>query len=102
GVPPQLEDCRRTIEALETEMAIIGREETVGINADERRRAAEEKLAASEQLRAGLEQRWNAERDLVERVLGIRAKLRKGSEPVEGTGSKLKHAAPAPKPAPPP
>jgi type VI secretion system protein VasG len=97
GVPPQLEDCRRTIEALQTEMAIIGREETVGINADERRKAAEEKLAASEQLRAGLEQRWNAERDLVERVLGIRAKLRKGSEPVEGTGSKLEQAAEAAK-----
>jgi type VI secretion system protein VasG len=97
GVPPQLEDCRRTIEALQTEMAIIGREETVGINADERRKAAEEKLAASEQLRAGLEQRWNAERDLVERVLGIRAKLRKGSEPVEGTGSKLEQAAEAQK-----
>ena len=39
GVPPQLEDCRRTIEALQTEMEIIGREETVGINADERRKA---------------------------------------------------------------
>ena len=48
GVPPQLEDCRRTIEGLQTELEIIGREETVGINADERRKAAEEKLAASE------------------------------------------------------
>src|ERR1700693_4186088 len=28
GVPPQLEDCRRTIEALQTELEIIGREET--------------------------------------------------------------------------
>jgi type VI secretion system protein VasG len=99
GVPPQLEDCRRTIEALQTEMEIIGREETVGINADERRKAAEEKLASSEQLRASLEQRWNAERELVERVLGIRAKLRKGSEPVEGTGSKLEQAAEAHKTA---
>ena len=34
GVPPQLEDCRRTIEALQIELEIIGREETVGINAD--------------------------------------------------------------------
>jgi type VI secretion system protein VasG len=99
GVPPQLEDCRRTIEALQTEMEIIGREETVGINADERRKAAEEKLASSELLRASLEQRWSAERELVERVLGIRAKLRKGSEPVEGTGSKLEQAAEAQKTA---
>jgi type VI secretion system protein VasG len=99
GVPPQLEDCRRTIEALQTEMEIIGREETVGINADERRKAAEEKLASSETLRASLEQRWKQERELVERVLGIRAKLRRGSEPVEGTGSKLEQAAEAQKTA---
>jgi type VI secretion system protein VasG len=92
-VPPQLEDCRRTIEALQTEMEIIGREETVGINADERRKSAEEKLAASEQTRGALEERWTAERDLVEKVLAIRAKLRQGSEPVEGTGSKLEQAA---------
>ena len=95
GVPPQLEDCRRTIEALQTEMEIIGREETVGINADARRNAAEEKLASSEQLRVALEQRWNAERDLVERTLAIRAKLRQGREPVEGTGSRLEQAAEA-------
>ena len=61
GVPPQLEDCRRTIEALQTELEIIGREEAVGIDADERRKAAEEKLAASETQRASLEERWNAE-----------------------------------------
>jgi len=93
GVPPQLEDCRRKIEALQTEMEIIGREETVGINTVERRKAVEEKLAASETVRASLEERWNAEKGLVERVLAIRAKLRQGSEPVEGTGSKLEQAA---------
>jgi type VI secretion system protein VasG len=97
GVPPQLEDCRRTIEALQTEMEIIGREETVGINADERRKAVEEKLAKNEQVRVSLEERWNAERTLVERVLAIRAKLRQGSQPVEGTGSKLEQAAQAQK-----
>ncbi len=31
AVPPQLEDCRRTIEALQTELGIIGREEAVGV-----------------------------------------------------------------------
>ena len=32
AVPAQLEDCRRTIEALQIELAIIGREEAVGID----------------------------------------------------------------------
>src|SRR5439155_17066939 len=77
------------------ELEIIGREETGGINADERRKAAEEKLAAHDQTRTELEARWKSERELVERVLAIRAKLRQGSEPVEGTGSKLEEAAKA-------
>jgi type VI secretion system protein VasG len=97
GVPPQLEDCRRTIEALKTELEIIGREEAVGINVDERQAAAQEKLAAGEAERAKLEERWSAEKALVEKVLGIRAKLRQRSEPVEGTGSKLEWAAEAQK-----
>ena len=102
GEPPQLEDCRRTIEGLQTELEIIGREETVGVNANERRKAAEEKLAKNQTLRESLEARWKAERELVERVLAIRAKLRQGSEPVEGTGSKLEKAAEAQKAAAPP
>src|SRR5262245_24908242 len=97
GVPPQLEDCRRTIEALRTELDIIGREESVGIKVGERRKAAEEKLAANEERRTALEQRWNAERELVDRVLAIRATLRQGAAPVEGTGSKLEKAAEAQK-----
>src|SRR5215470_7703770 len=95
GVPAELEDCRRTIEGLQTELEIIGREEAVGIDIGERRKAAEDKLAAEEQRRASLEERWSAERELVDRVLAIRAKLRQGSEPVEGTGSKLEQAAQA-------
>jgi len=93
GVPPELEDCRRTIEALETELDIIGREEAVGIKTAERRKAAEEKLAAAVTRRTALEERWTAERELVEKVLGIRSTLRNGSEPVEGTGSRLEQAA---------
>src|SRR5262249_21267398 len=93
GVPPQLEDCRRTIEALQTEMEIIAREEAVGIDAADPRKAVDEKLAADEKTREELEARWNAERELVEKVLAIRAMLRQGSEPVEGTGSKLEQAA---------
>ena len=97
AVPPQLEDCRRKIEGLQTELEIIGREEVVGIDATERRKVAEEKLAASEERRVGLEERWQGERELVDRILAIRAKLRQGSKPVEGTGSPLEQAAEAQK-----
>ncbi len=102
AVPPQLEDCRRTIEALQVELEIIGREEAVGVRTAERRQAAEEKLAASEARRAELEARWSAERELVDRILAIRGTLRRGSQPVDGTGSALEQAADAGAPAPPP
>ena len=95
AVPARLEDCRRTIEALQTELEIIGREEAVGVDASERRHAAEESLASRETHRAELEARWNAERELVDGILAIRATLRRGGAPVEGTGSRLEQAAAA-------
>jgi type VI secretion system protein VasG len=80
AVPPQLEDCRRTIEALQIELGIIGREEAVGVDATERRREAEEKLKAAEARRVELEARWESERKLADRVLEIRASLRKAAD----------------------
>jgi type VI secretion system protein VasG len=99
AVPAQLDDCRRTIETLQTELEIIGREDAVGMNVTDRKQSAEQKLATKEQQRGELEQRWEGERDLVDRILSIRAKLRKGSEKVEGTGSQLELAAQAQKAA---
>jgi type VI secretion system protein VasG len=95
AVPPELEDVRRKIEALQIELEIIGREEAVGIDASARRAAANEQLAESEKGRAELDERWKQERELVDRILAIRAELRKGAERVEGTGSKLEKAAAA-------
>ncbi|MFQ5598820.1 MAG: AAA family ATPase, partial [Nitrospiria bacterium] len=40
AVPAEVDDCRRRIEALETELEIIGREETVGRDTAERKRIA--------------------------------------------------------------
>src|SRR5262249_5792207 len=95
AVPPALEDVRRTIEALHIELEIIGREEAVGIDASSRRAAAAERLSAEETRRAELEERWQQERELVDRILAIRAELRRGGEHVEGTGSELERAAAA-------
>jgi type VI secretion system protein VasG len=95
AVPPEVEDCRRGIEALQIELEIIGREEAVGVNTAERRRLAEERLAAGDVRRAALEARWAAERELVDRILAIRASLRQGREQVDGTGSRLEQAAQA-------
>ena len=93
AVPPQLEDCRRKIEALQTELEIIGREEAVGIDVAERKKAAEEKLAAQETHRLELEERWNIEHELVDEILGIRATLRKPETTAEERASLLERLA---------
>src|SRR5579863_6287052 len=61
AVPPEVDDCRKRIDALQTELDIIGRETAVGVDTLERKTAAEEKLAAEEDKLVGLESRWNAE-----------------------------------------
>lgn len=76
AVPAEVDDCRRRIEALQTELAIIDREQTVGVDTKEREHAAREKLL-QEQLRLqGLEERWKSEKKLVDDILKIRGKLR--------------------------
>ena len=80
AVPPQLEDCRKTIEALQIELGIIAREEAVGVNTAERRRACEEKLAAEEGRRAELEKRWEEEHKLADRLFEIRGILRQAAD----------------------
>jgi type VI secretion system protein VasG len=95
AVPAQVEDARRSIEALRIELEIIGREEAVGIDVGQRRTEVDKKLTEIEARAAELESRWTAEREVVDRILAIRARLREGAAPVEGTGSTLEQAAQA-------
>ncbi|HEU4419811.1 MAG TPA: AAA family ATPase, partial [Planctomycetota bacterium] len=93
AVPAELDDCRRRIQALNTELEIIDREDAVGFQIGDRRTAARQKLAQEEERRAVLEQRWEQEKALVEKILALRARLRGADAPVEGTGSKLEQQA---------
>ena len=76
AVPAEVEDCRRRIEGLKTELEIIGRETAVGIDTAQRQAAATEKLQAEEARLAQLDARWQEEKGLVDRILELRAKLR--------------------------
>ncbi|MGD8375466.1 MAG: type VI secretion system ATPase TssH [Acidobacteriota bacterium] len=95
AVPAELEDCRRRIESLETELGIIAREKSVGVATEAREAEANEKLEAENKRREELEARWSREKGLVEKVLDIRGKLRGAVGKVEGTDSKLEKAADA-------
>jgi type VI secretion system protein VasG len=78
---------------LQTELEIIQREGAIGLDIGERKPKAEEKLAAEKERLSGLEQRWAAEKELVEKILEIRAQLRGVADKVEGTASDLEAAA---------
>ncbi len=83
AVPAEVEDCRRSIEGLNTELEIIGRETAVGIDTAQRHAAASEKLQAETARLAELDARWQEEKGLVDRILELRAKLRDAGGTVE-------------------
>ncbi len=93
ATPAEVDDCRKHIESLEVELGIIGREKAIGIPIGKREDEANEKLAAERLRLTALEARWNEERTLVDELLALRAKLRDGIRPVEGTASALEAAA---------
>jgi type VI secretion system protein VasG len=83
AVPPEVDDGRRRIEALETELQIIAREKAIGIETEIREKDAGEKLETERGRLRTLEQRWTSEKELVDRLLKIRAELRGDGGTVE-------------------
>jgi type VI secretion system protein VasG len=81
AVPPDVEDSRRRIEALEAERAIIDREKAIGIEVKDRSTDVETALIEEKKRLADVETRWKSEKALVDRVLAIRADLRREAEP---------------------
>jgi type VI secretion system protein VasG len=96
AVPAEVQDSRSRIEALETELQIIAREQAAGWDATERDAASKGKLEVERKRLSELEQRWKSEKALVDQVLEIRKALRGGLAPVEGTASKLETKAEKP------
>jgi len=95
AVPAAVEDSRRRIEGLETELAIIDRETVVGVDTTERRQSAQDRLEAEQAHLVELEERWKQEQGLVDRILDLRAQLRGQSDKIEGTETELESAAAA-------
>ncbi len=96
AVPAEVDDSRRRIEALETELKIIGREKAIGMETAERERSTEEKL---EQERARLEQltqRWEEEKSLVEQVLKIQRRLKGETDPQDSAAANSEATADSP------
>ncbi|MDG0991668.1 MAG: AAA family ATPase, partial [Luminiphilus sp.] len=87
AVPAQIDDCRRQIESLETEMAIIERESAVGVDTAERKQNVDASLVVERDRLTVLEERWAAEGELVARIVDLQNQLREASEPAADDSS---------------
>src|SRR6516162_5885085 len=82
ATPPALEDCQRRIYALESELAIIDRETTIGIDHEKRRAEIESDLTVEKERLDKLEALHKKEQEVVNQIFDLRAKLREDrSEP---------------------
>jgi type VI secretion system protein VasG len=88
AVPPEVEDSRRRIESLENERDIIVRERSIGIDVGERSEQVERALESETTRLAELEKRWKSEKEIVDRILAARARLRRASLAASGSGKK--------------
>jgi type VI secretion system protein VasG len=87
AVPPEVDDTRKRIDGLKTELEIIGRETAVGVDTAEREALAQSRLAEQNARLAEVEGRWNAEKALVDKILDLRARLRAKTVKVEGAAT---------------
>ncbi|MCB1125903.1 MAG: type VI secretion system ATPase TssH, partial [Verrucomicrobiae bacterium] len=81
AVPPAVDNSRRRIEAMTTELEILGREESIGLDHGERKKNVPDALETEKKNLKVLEESWQKEKALVDKILGIRATLRSGSNP---------------------
>lgn len=81
ATPASLEDCQRRIEALRTELTQVEKELALGEPVADRHVALRQALDAERVQERALEDRVNAEKTLVDRILALRETLRAPADP---------------------
>ena len=94
AVPAEVDDCRRRIQALETEDGILRRESATGLDHEQRLKDLEKAVGTEREELAALEKHWNEEKELVAKILDLRAKLRAAGSTIEGKPNEMKPADP--------
>ncbi|MGS4946430.1 type VI secretion system ATPase TssH [Meridianimarinicoccus sp. RP-17] len=83
AVPAEVDDSRKRIDALTTELEIIARDESAGYDVEARRAAISDLKGQEEERLAKLTERWEAEKAVVESILDLRAQLRAAGAAVD-------------------
>ena len=94
AVPPEVDDCRRRIQALETELEILNREASTGLDHQGRLAEIQQSLSKEKESLAGLEEHWTREKELVRSILELRAKLRAAGSTIDAPPNEMKPANP--------
>ncbi len=92
AVPAEVDDSRKRIDALNTELAIIDREASMGVATVDRKSRVMSQLEKEGERLTALEDRWDSEKQLVDQILELRGNLRGKTGKVEGTDSELESA----------
>jgi type VI secretion system protein VasG len=79
ATPPEVEDSRRRLSALQTELEILDRESAVGIDHETRRGEIAGKLEEENANLKRLDEHWQQEKETVEKILNLRQRLRSPS-----------------------
>ena len=90
AVPAEVDDCRRRIQALETEQGILGREASVGMNHSARLADLSAHLTRERASLVELEAHWQEEKVLVSKILELRARLRAAGSTIEAKPNEMK------------
>ena len=91
AVPAEMDDCRKKIESLQTELEIIGREESIGIDTVERKARVDGLLGEEQERQEQLEERWKSEKKLVDQILDLRRQLREVRGKVDEESEEVKN-----------
>jgi type VI secretion system protein VasG len=94
AVPPEVDDCRRRIQALDTELEILGRETATGSDHAQRLAEIGDLLTREKETLAKLEKHWNEEKAHVAKILELRAKLRAAGSTIEAKPNEMQPADP--------
>jgi type VI secretion system protein VasG len=87
ATPAQVEDCQRRLEALQTELEIIGREAAIGVDTIERERTANDALSVEAARLETLRAAWKREKALVDEILELRGRLRESTGKTSSTAN---------------
>ena len=95
ATPPQIENAQRRLADLSVQERVLNREVAIGVDHSERLEAIAKAKEETEARLASLEGRWSEERELVQEVRGIRARLEELAFGGSSNGSKANGQPPA-------